>query len=102
MSENLLMCHILNLKIRLDRFTDAFIIFFYTTMSSNSISQNDQTISILVAEARALRFALVHNAVTYGEAKTRAEAILQKVNEAGEEIAKKHGRKYRMIKFSDL
>ena len=55
-----------------------------------------------LAQARAIRFAAAHGGLTYEEAKTKAEALLKVVNEAGKEIAKRYGRKYRKIRFSDL
>ncbi len=56
----------------------------------------------LLAEARAIRFAMEHKALSYKEAKKRVELILEKVNEAGERIAKKYGVKHRRITFKNL
>jgi hypothetical protein len=67
----------------------------YTSRTNNDAAD-------LLAQAKALRFAARHQAITYQDAKSRAEAILQEVNQIGERIAKKYGRRYRKIRFSDL
>jgi hypothetical protein len=54
------------------------------------------------AQAKALRFAARHKELNYQEAKSRAEALLREVNTIGEKIAKKYGRRYRKIRFSNL
>ena len=70
------------------------------------MSQSKTTITKRVdnalAEARAIRFAAAHGALTYEQAKTRAEELLKTVNEVGEKIAKKYKRIFRKIRFSDL
>lgn len=67
------------------------------------VSTNDnQKASDNLAKAKALKYAVAHKAISYEEAKIKAEALLQKVNEAGQKIAKKFGRKHRRIRFSDL
>jgi hypothetical protein len=38
----------------------------------------------------------------YSEAKERVKPLLERVNEVAKLIAKKYGRKYREIKFTDL
>ena len=58
--------------------------------------------SDLLAQARAIRFAMKYGKLSYKEAKKMTEPLLQKVNEAGKKIALKHKRKYRKIRFSDL
>ena len=70
------------------------------------MSQSNTTISQRVddalAQAKAIRFAAAHGGLTYEQAKTKAEELLKVVNEAGKEIAKRYGRKYREIRFTDL
>lgn len=56
----------------------------------------------LLAEARAIHFAMRCKAISYEEAKRRVESILTKLNIAGERIAKKYGRKHRKITFENL
>ena len=56
----------------------------------------------VLAQAKALRFAAAHGAIQYHEAKAKAEKLLDAVNDAGQQIAKKYKRKYRAIKFPDL
>jgi len=56
----------------------------------------------LLAEARAIRFAMEHKALSYMDAKKRVELILERLNEAGKCIAKKYGVKHRKITFKNL
>lgn len=56
----------------------------------------------LLAEARALHYCVRHNVISYEEGKKRAESALEKLNAAGERIAKKYGRKHRKITFRNL
>lgn len=56
----------------------------------------------LLAEARAIRFALEHNAISYDGATKRVKPLLDKLNAAGASIAKKYGMKYRKITFENL
>lgn len=56
----------------------------------------------ILAEARAIKFAMKNGALPYSEAKKRVKPLLEKVNEVGKLIAKKYGRKYREINFIDL
>lgn len=62
----------------------------------------DKSLTDTLAEVKALRYALIHKAIDYNQAKTKADELLQVVNKAGEKIAKKYGRTYRKIRFSDL
>ena len=70
------------------------------------MSQSQATINLrlddILAQVRALKYAVVHKAIRYEEAKKKSEALLQIVNEAGGKVAKKYGRTYRKIRFSDL
>jgi len=54
------------------------------------------------AEARAIHFAMRNNAITYEEAKNRAEPLLERLNQAGSQIAQKYGIKYKEITFQNL
>lgn len=56
----------------------------------------------MLAEARAIRLALIHGAISYSDAKKKVEPLLKKANRLNKEIAKKYGRKYRRINFTDL
>lgn len=62
----------------------------------------DKNLNNLLAEARALYFAMLRNAISHQEARRKIEPMLQKLNQAGEEIAKKYKRKYIPISFQDL
>ena len=65
-------------------------------------SETEQKVNDILAEVRALKYAVIHNAIPYGEAKNKAEVLLQKVNAVGERIAKKYGFKYKNITFATL
>ena len=67
-----------------------------------STPEANKQASELLAEARAIRFALQNGAITYDSAKKRIEPLLKKVNEVGAYISTKYGRKYRKITFQDL
>lgn len=56
----------------------------------------------LLAEARAIRIALLHGAISYEDAKKRINYSLEKLNIAGANIAKKYGVKYKKITFQTL
>lgn len=56
----------------------------------------------LLAEARAIRLAMVHGAISYEDAKKRINYSLEKLNIAGANIAKKYGVKYKKITFQTL
>ena len=56
----------------------------------------------LLAEARAIRFALVHGAISYEDAKQRINSSLEKLNIVGAGIAKKYGVKYKKITFQTI
>lgn len=49
-----------------------------------------------------LKFLLVTGRITYDEAKEMAEPIIEKMNERGKEIAKKHNQKFRPFTFTGL
>ena len=67
-------------------------------MKINTIARIDDAL----AQARAIRFAAAHGGLTYEEAKEKAEKLLKVVNDAGKEIAKRYGRHYHKIRFTDL
>jgi len=56
----------------------------------------------ILAQAKALRFAAAHGAIEYNEAKAKSEKLLIVVNQTGQRIAKKYGRRYKRIRFIDL
>jgi len=62
----------------------------------------DKRLNDVLSQAKALRFAAAHGAIDYKEAKSRADKLLEVVNDAGRKIAEKYKRRYRKIKFSDL
>ena len=56
----------------------------------------------LLAEARAIHFAMRNGAITYQQAKERTKPILQRLNAILAKIAKKHNRKPMVVRFHDL
>jgi len=62
----------------------------------------NQKLDSILAEARAIRLAMIHGALPYDEAKNRVEPLLDQVNRVGKAIAKKYGRRYKQIKFTDI
>lgn len=66
------------------------------------MNKHKMNIKDLLAQARAIHFAMRHGAITYQQAKTRVEPILRIVNNHIELIAKRYKRKSRLIKFQDL
>lgn len=57
----------------------------------------------LLAEARAIHFAMQHGQLTYEEAKLRVQPILHRVNTVVGLISKEHNiKKPRFIKFQNL
>ncbi len=62
----------------------------------------DKTLTELLAEARAIRFALECKTISYTEAKNRVKPLLEKLNKAGIRIAKKYGVKYKKVTFQNL
>ncbi|MDE2588355.1 MAG: hypothetical protein KGL95_01645 [Patescibacteria group bacterium] len=67
-----------------------------------SIKTADKSLTNLLAQARALHFAMFHNAISQEDAQKKIQPMLQKLNQAGEQIAKKYKRKYIPITFQDL
>lgn len=63
---------------------------------------DNKEVSDILAEAKAIKFAVLQGAISYEEAKNRANNLLILVNDVGEKIAQKYGRRYKKIKFSDL
>lgn len=59
-------------------------------------------ISDLLAQGRAIHFAMRNGAITYDEAKIRVQPILVSVNNHIRQIAKRHKVKPRFIRFQDL
>jgi len=70
------------------------------------MSQSNTTISLkldeILAEARAIKFAMKHGALSYPQAKERVKPLLEKVNLVGKEISKRYRRKFKPITFTDL
>lgn len=62
----------------------------------------DSELTILLAEARGIHFAMRNNAITYKEAKRRVQPLLARLNKAGMQIAGKYGIKYKKITFQNL
>lgn len=62
----------------------------------------DKELTEILAEARAIHFAMRHKAITYEEAKKCVEPMLERLNKAGEQIAQKYGIKYKKITFQNL
>ena len=56
----------------------------------------------VLAEVRALKYAVIHKAISYEEAKNKSEALLKIANKVGENIAKKYGLVHKKIRFTDL
>ena len=73
----------------------------YNIMRYNNQDCNSHLHDVL-AQARALRYAVIHKAISYEDAKKKSETFLKIANNAGEKIAKKYRMKYRKIRFSDL
>lgn len=68
-----------------------------------SMMNNDNNrIKDLLAEARAIHFAMRNGAITYEEAKLRVQPILRSVNDHIGRIAKECKVKPKYIKFQDL
>lgn len=63
---------------------------------------NTTRLNDTLSQAKALRLTAKLGGITYEEGKAKAEELLKIVNRAGKEIAKKYGRKYKKIRFSDL
>lgn len=49
-----------------------------------------------------LKLALAYGHISYDEAKIEAKPILDKINKKGKEIAKKYGKKYYPITFTEI
>jgi len=62
----------------------------------------DKNIRELMAEARAIHFAMRQGQITYEQAKIRVQPILRDVNDHVGHIAKAYKVKPRYIKFQDL
>lgn len=56
----------------------------------------------VLAEARAIYFAMIHGAITSQQAKFRTKPHLRKINKAIDIIAKKYNENPKHISFSDL
>lgn len=62
----------------------------------------NQRLDEILAEARAIKFAMKNGALSYSQAKERVKPLLENVNAVGKLIARKYRRKYREIRFTDL
>lgn len=71
-------------------------------MRLNNGEKHDKKPNELLAEARAIHFAMRHNAISEEDAKKRTEPMLAKLNKVGGQIAGKYAIKYRNITFQDL
>jgi len=56
----------------------------------------------LLAEARAIHFAMHHGSISYEEAQVRVKPVLEIINRKVIKLAKKYGVKPRLIKYQDL
>lgn len=74
----------------------------YNYYGSRMNKKRDGDLRELLAEARAIFFAMAQGATTSRQAKDRTKPLLQKINIAIEVIAKKHNQKPKYITFSDL
>lgn len=66
------------------------------------ISTDNNNLRNLLAEARAIHFAMRNGAITYEEAKNRVQPILRRLNDHVGLIAKQYKTKPRYIRFQDL
>ena len=70
-------------------------------MSHNKTNLSKRVDDVL-AEVKALKLTIQLGGISYDKAKRKDKELLKIVNEAGKEIAKRYGKKYREIKFTDL
>lgn len=68
----------------------------------NMNTRRDRDLKDLLAQARAIHFAMAHGQLSYREAKEKTRPLLQEINVAIEVIAKKYKKKPMYIKFVDL
>jgi len=54
------------------------------------------------AEIERIKNDLHHGKISYDEAKNQAEPTLKKINEQAKELARKYGRKHRVITFAEV
>ncbi len=66
------------------------------------MSGDNNNLRDLLAEARAIHFAMRNGAITYQDAKLRVQPILRRLNDHIGLIAKQHKVKPRYLKFQDL
>ncbi len=66
------------------------------------IDKIDGDLKEVLAEARAIYFAMTHGAITSQQAIVRTRPYLQKLNSAIGLIAKKHNQKPKYISFNNL
>ncbi len=71
-------------------------------MSLDTNKKLDEELTEILAEARAIHFAMRNGALSYDEAKKRVEPMIERLNKAGKSIAKKYGRTYKKITFQNL
>lgn len=62
----------------------------------------NKDLRVLLAQARAIHFAMGHGQLTYKEAKLRVQPILRRINDHVGRIAKEYRVKPMYIKFQDL
>jgi hypothetical protein len=65
-------------------------------------SDGSKNLTDLLAEARAIHYAMQHGEITYEEAKSKTQSIINEVNKTIKVIAKKYNRKPKYIRFQDL
>ena len=65
-------------------------------------SRRDRELKGLLGEARAIHLAMTCNQISYERAKYLTKPLLQEINTEIEVIAKKYGKKPRLLKFQDL
>lgn len=66
------------------------------------IMDDNVDVKDLLAQARAIHFAMRNGAITYEQAKLRVDPTLQVINNHLTDLAKHYKRKVRLITFQDL
>ena len=65
-------------------------------------SVRSKNLKDLLAEARAIHYAMQHGAMTYEQAKQKTKPLLLKINDSIKLIAKKYNKRPKYIRFHDL
>ncbi len=73
------------------------IIYLLYTMTKNKYKLRE-----LFAEARAIYFAMLHNAISHEKGVQKINVILDRINKETAVIAKKYGVKHRDFTYTDL